>query len=997
MIPPPTYRRESQVTATAILETLAREFSIQPGHALRVLEMIDAGLSSPFIGRFRRGETGALSESTIRRLNNRRLELEELDRRRGTILRLLEKLDGIDEAACAAVQSCMDRFELEDLFVPHRRPEPEVQLAIDRGLAALADLLIEPVARPARSVASPEPLPAADDDDEAGADALDAPSAEAPEAPEAPAPSAPDAEAPRATPDAEARVEGAGEAAASGAIPASGEGADVAATAARANSSSAAETPSGESAQPPPPAADDQATGIPALPTVEDVAGIAGLPVKVQITPELARLCAPFVSPDRGIHTESEALAGAIRILSDRLARDSQLRSLVRRMFRKRGVLSVRPLVEEGKAGRHRPLFKLRQPLRQIQGHRLLAIRQAQKERVLNTVITLAPDVAVPKVRAAMGKHTLPALDGLLDEIARQTFVVRLAPVIEADVRLELKERGDAEALRFLSQHLRQILLTPANGPHPIAGVDVNPKGEWTVAALDSDGAVVRVTRIEPGEKEPAVLSEELREALAGLDIRALAIGHGKGPRAQAARLRACASSLDVSVAIVNESGLSTYASSDLARRELPDHAVPARMAISLGRRLQDPMAEVLKVDPRHLGLGYEQGLVSKANARRAFNETVESCVAHVGCDLNRAPLAVLRNVPGLDEATARNLVERREREAFASREQLRNEGLLTEAQWTSSIAFLRVRSSAEPLDGTSLHPENYDLARRLLESVAGSVEESLGRPGVTKGLRRANFDVDEATWRDLMRELSHPGRDPRPRAFRPAVLDPENDLARLTKDRVVEGYVTNVASFGAFVDVGLAQDAMIHISEISSRYVRDARELLSIGQAVRARILDASGPRLALSLKNVPYESRRPPRRDRRDADERHEQTESDEQAALRAAQSRRDGFGSSGARRGGRGARGPGRGRQGAAAGAGAGRPAGGGAAGGRPGGGRPGGGRSGGGRSGGRRDDERLGRDERVSLEQLNASSNKGYSPFATFFKNRKEGPPDDESAD
>jgi uncharacterized protein len=294
--------------------------------------------------------------------------------------------------------------------------------------------------------------------------------------------------------------------------------------------------------------------------------------------------------------------------------------------------------------------------------------------------------------------------------------------------------------------------------------------------------------------------------------------------------------------------------------------------------------------------------------------------------------------------------------------------------QWTNAIAFLRIPSSPEPLDSTGIHPEQYTLVRRVLESAGSSVEDGLRRPGVTRGLRYEDFGVDEGTWRDLLREIAHPGRDPRPRLGRPELLPPDVDPVRLVKDRVVTGIVSNVASFGAFVDIGLAQDAMIHISEVSDHYVRDVREVLSVGQMVRAKILDASGQRLSLSLKNVPAAERpvRPARggggRGRGARGEGRDERRS--QANVRAAQSRRDGL--AGAGRGGRGGRsGPGGGGFGGGPGAG-GRGAGGGhrgAAAGR----------------GGRGE-----RDERVDVERLNREQKTGYSPFAAFFKDRGDVP-------
>lgn len=851
------------MTSPKIVAQLAREFSAQEGHVHAVLEMLDAGMLAPFIARVRREPCGAMGEGFVRRIAHRRGELEELDRRRATILRLVEASPTATPADIQRVQDCMDRFELEDLFVPHRRPELEVQHALDRGLGKLADLLVEPMPRPERGAG-----------DEARHDEAGDPAEETP----ATAGSETDA---RDDAEHHAQAQMAHEASGDAALEASGESASAAASAEdTASDASASPAADGATWEGRPEKVDEEGATVNELsrpaetPTISD---------HVELTPALARACAPFVNPDRGIHTEAEALAGAMRILSDRLGRDARLRGLVRRLLRKHGVLTVRASGHDGKVGRHRALLKIKQPVRQIQGHRLLAVRQAQKERAVTTVLTLDVQQVLPKVRAALGRHTHPDFAGVLDTLARQALERRLLPVVEADVRLELKERADDEALRFLSQHLREILLSPVWGPYPVVGVDVGPKGDLTLCCIGADGQPIQRTidkedgtketlrgvKIDIEGKDDAALGAAVLAALAEFGeagMRMFALPHGKGARASLLKLRQAlraAGREDAFAFIVNDAGLSSYANGELGRAELGDFSVPQRMAISLGRRLQDPLGEFLKVDPRHLGVGSEQGLVSKANVRRVFQDAVQSAVAWVGCDLRHASAGLLEHIPGLDRETARRLVARRTERAFESREELRQEGLLSEVQWINAIAFLRLPDSSEPLDATGLHPEQYPLARRVIEAGGASAEDVLGRPGATKGMRRADFGVDELTWRDLMREFAFPGRDPRMSLFVPKLLDPAADPAVLTPGRTLEGLITNVASFGAFVDVGLAQDAMIHISELSDRYVRDARELLSVGCSVRVRLVDPAGPRLAVSLKNVaPLEREaRPPR----------------------------------------------------------------------------------------------------------------------------------------
>ena len=907
------------VTAQPILETLAKEFSTDVPSVQAVFEMLDAGLSAPFIGRFRRARTSAMSEVHVRRVQRRREELEELDRRRGTIVRALERIEGLPAKALDDVRSCMDRFELEDLYVPYRRPEPEVQLALDRGLGALADLIVEAVPREKRpKSAVPKGDATAD-----GAATEEAPAAEVPVADEAaPADAAPDAPA-EAAPEESSEAagaqadDGAGEdgmgdvpeelahdaelpeegkpedeaaapasdgssddspaadapspdaepasevtAPAEEAAPAEAPAAEAPAAEAPAAEAPAAEAPAAEAPAAEAPAAEAPAAETPAAeaqaadaPAAQPAPAPAPQPEPVVVTPELSKLCAPFVDPDKGVHTESEALAGAVRILSDRVGRDARLRGHVRRVMRKKGILRVRAIVDEKKAGRHKNLLKLKTPLRQLQGHKLTAIRQAQKERVINTFIELEPKEVMGRVRAALGKHTRPEFDALLDDIARKALAQRLLPVVEEDIRLEIKERCDAEALRFVQSHLRQLMLTPFFGRVPVAGLDVSAKGDLTFAFLDGDGRVLGEAKVEVGEKDEATLGAEIGQLLQEHRPEAIAAGSGKSARAAAYRVRTAirAAGGEAAVMVVNDAGATSYANGPRARVELEGLSIGTRLAVSMGRRLQDPMAELLKVDPKQLGLGPEQRLVSKANLKRVLDEAVASAVAFVGCDFDTVPRSVIEHLPGLDEESAKRLADKRDAGEIESREQIRAEGILTEAQWASVAAFLRIRRSPEPLDRTSLHPEQYQLARQLLESAGGSVEESLGRPGAAKGLRRQNFEVDEFTWRDLMRELSFPGRDPRGRNRAPEFISENTDPIRLQAGRVIEGIVTNVASFGAFVDVGRKQDAMLHISEIATRYVRDARELLSIGQSVRARIVDGSSSRLALSLKDVP------------------------------------------------------------------------------------------------------------------------------------------------
>ena len=952
------------MTATALLDRIARELKTDSAHVRGAIDLLDAGLSAPFIGRFRRSAVGGLNENQIRRIDVRRRALEELDRRRSTILRALEKEESVKPADIARIEACMDRFELEDLFLPHRRPEPEVQLSLDRGLGDLADALVVAVAgsvetKEAAQATPEETKDAADEGAEVVEEAAE-PTAEETSDDAEEAPVEDDSAAVEASEEAEEQAEAVTEEAVTEEPVEAGEAAESEAAADEQAEEAEAPTEGEESADSAGSESEEESAAEVAAGEVEEPVQPAPAPAPARasavseeslsqpdLTPELALLCRDYVNPDKGIHTEAEALEGAIRILSDRLGRNPRLRSTLRSLLRKHGVLQVKPMVEASKAGRHKSLMKLNQPLRQIQGHKLLSLRRAQKDRVLSTRITVDHSHGMEKVQAALCKKPNPAFSGVHRVTSARALDRRLIPMLEEEIRLELKERADEEALRFLAQHLRRVLLTdPHTRRTPTAGFLVDPKGDWIIVILDADGAPLgEPLQIPVNDRS----TEELAADLAPLKehkIEALALGNGKSSRAVLTKLRevVAAAKLDFFCFLVSDAGIASYANSEYARKELPESSVHVRMAISAARRLQDPLRELLKVDPRHMGLGPQQGLVSKANVKRVFRDVIESCVSYVGCDLNLAPAQQLSYLPGLNLKVAEKLVARRVERPFERLEELREEGLLDESAWTSAAAFLRIRGSSEPLDRTNLHPEQYAVARRLIEGAGSTPEEAVGKADSLKGLKRADFKVDPDTWRDLLREISYPGRDPRRSLRRPQLLDPETDHSRLTAGRVLEGVVSSVSNFAAFVDVGMEQDAILHVSEITDRYVRDAREVLAVGQSVRAKIMESSDKRMTLTLKRVPRK------------DESKGKVERPKPQRGPQVRSRRDGMG--GAKQP-RHAGGPGGGRRSG-----------------------PGGGR----RDGRRKKGEG---DVRVDLREVNKQSGDvNYNPFADFFKDDEE---------
>lgn len=936
---------EAPQTESLIPRSLAKELSLPQGQVEAVLALLAQGYVPPYIARVRRADVGDLSEGQLRRIARRAEELEVIELRRANILRSLRAKDDTDPKLIEAVEACMDRFELEDLFIAHRRPEIEVQRALDHGLQGLADKLVE---RQPKTKA-PKDAPS---EGEPQAEATAEPAAEAPtdEAPAATA--APAAEAPAAT-DAPAEAPAASEAPAAEAPPVSTVAEPT--TVAPADASPSAESPtaqvpadqapavepaSADAAKASPAAAPAVATAEAPSPLVPDA--IPSLHHGLEVTPELARACAAFVNTDRGVHNEEEALDGAMRLLSDRLGRNARLRNQVRKLLRKEGRMVARPTGsgDPKRAGRYKAFFKLDTPLRQLQPHTLIALRQAQKERILTTDIKHSGQPMLDRVRGALGRNTLPEFESVLDAVARRALERRLIPMIEPDIRLELKERGDAGALRFLAKYLRRQLLALPGGDRPVLGVKVNARGAWVIVRLDERGAVLPTganeageptlevtieTKAEAGPRPAAELAAELQPLLEDGRFRSVAIGAGKSSRTAIPMLREALvlAGSDAFVFVINDAGLGSWANSAGARDEHTALSVPAREAAGLGRRFQDPLLEMLKAEPRHLVHGMEQSHVSKAALARVLEETIKSCVAFVGCNVNKAPEHMLSVVPGLTKESIDKLIARRVAKPFANREELRE--VLGPVEWQNAVAFLQVHGGDTPLDATGLHPEQYPLVTAVLEASGRSMDEVFGKLGGLKGVKRSQLDkalgIDDAVWRDLTRELAHPGRDPRPRIYVPRLFTPDVDPATLEKGQVVEGIVTNVANFGAFVDIGLVKDAMVHVSDATSRYVSDAREVFAVGDIVRAKVIAANGPRITLTLKGVgkdrprhgaPVRGERAERGGRGERGDRGARTRAPKPAfdpGQRAAQVRRDGLtggptshGRGGARKGGR-----------------------------------------------------------------------------------------------
>ncbi len=428
-------------------------------------------------------------------------------------------------------------------------------------------------------------------------------------------------------------------------------------------------------------------------------------------------------------------------------------------------------------------------------------------------------------------------------------------------MRLQLKERSDAEAIRVFRENLQNLLLLPPAGLISVLGIDPGLRTGCKIAVVDETGKFLDHGVIYPLEpkNDKTGASHTLNSLLEKYNVRAIAIGNGTGSRETSAfvgeflRERQLSGVFSV---VVNESGASVYSASEVARQEFPELDLTVRGAISIARRLQDPLAELVKIDPKSIGVGQYQHDVDQRKLNDALESTVESCVNRVGVDLNTASFPLLRHVAGINERTAQKIVEyRNEHGRFRSRVELRAVSGFGPKTFEQAAGFLRIRGGNNPLDMTAVHPESYPIVERIALSLRTGVAELIADPKLVDSIRLDQFQTEAAgayTLRDIQEELRKPGRDPRDKFIAPQFQAHIKEISDLLPGMTLEGTVTNVTNFGAFVDVGVHQDGLVHISELSNRFIKDPNEAVKVGQIVRVQVLsaDPKAKRIALSIK---------------------------------------------------------------------------------------------------------------------------------------------------
>ena len=572
----------------------------------------------------------------------------------------------------------------------------------------------------------------------------------------------------------------------------------------------------------------------------------------------LSDFAATFISEEKGVANVDEALEGARHIVAETVSEAADLRKALRQLMFDEGLITSRKATDTvDEQEKFKMYYDYREPVKTIPSHRMLAIRRGEAENVLFFLIELEPQRAVDILRSRTLRNEgdwTPQLTLAIEDAWQRL----LNSSIQGEIRLELKKRSDADAIAVFRDNLHNLLLSPPAGPISVLGIDPGLRTGCKLAIVDETGKFVAHDVMFPftsksGLEQSAKVMEKL---MAQHNVRAIAIGNGTAGRETDQFVREFLRERkldDIFAVTVSESGASVYSASEVARQEFPDLDLTVRSAISIARRLQDPLSELVKVDPKSIGVGQYQHDVDQRNLQQSLETVIESCVNRVGVDLNTSSWTLLRYVAGVTERTAVNIVKYRDENGrFQSRAQLMKVPGVGAKTFEQAAGFLRIREGENPLDMTAVHPESYPVVEQIAASLQTPVRELIRRPELLEKVDRTQLTAGTFTLNDIFEELKKPGRDPRAQFVAPGFAEGVREIADAQPGMILEGVVTNVTKFGAFVDIGVHQDGLVHISELSNRYIKDPGEAVKVGQIVKVKVLsaDAKTKRIALSIK---------------------------------------------------------------------------------------------------------------------------------------------------
>ncbi len=572
----------------------------------------------------------------------------------------------------------------------------------------------------------------------------------------------------------------------------------------------------------------------------------------------LETAAADFIDEEKGVSSVEEALAGARDIMAEWMNEDTRARAMLRELFAHKGILSARVLEGKQEEGqKYRDYFEWDEPLSEAPSHRVLAIRRGENENILSLRLQPSEEEALALLEGLFikadhdGSKEVQA--ALIDSYKRL-----LGPSMETEARQLSKTQADIEAINVFAENLRQLLLAAPFGQRATMAIDPGFRTGCKLVCLDPQGKLLHYDVIYPhfgtGKSEEA--GRKVAELCRRFSVETIAVGNGTAGRETTTFLQGLQFENMPSVTMVNESGASIYSASEVAREEFPDHDLTVRGAVSIGRRLQDPLAELVKIDPKSIGVGQYQHDVNQTDLRRSLDDIVSSCVNAVGVEVNTASKQLLTYISGLGPQLAQNIIDYRDNEGpFQTRKDLKKVTRLGAKAFEQSAGFLRIRSGANPLDASAVHPESYKIVESMARDLDCQVVDLVQDPESRGKIQLEQYVSDKVgmpTLQDIISELAKPGRDPRESFEAFQFTDGVNELEDLKVGMRLPGKVTNITKFGAFVDIGVHQDGLVHISQMADRFIKDPAEVVKLDQAVVVTILevDLQRRRISLSMK---------------------------------------------------------------------------------------------------------------------------------------------------
>lgn len=578
--------------------------------------------------------------------------------------------------------------------------------------------------------------------------------------------------------------------------------------------------------------------------------GLAEIILKQEIGElEFKDVVLSFIDEEKLVNNEDEALAGAMDIIAEIISDDAEYRAIIKKIAQDKGLI-ISEGIEKEESTVYEMYYEYKEMIKSIANHRILAINRGEKEKKLRISLDISDDDIINILKSNVVKNSQNITAQYLNLAVEDGYKRLLFPSIEREIRNNLTERAEEEAIKVFAMNLKPLLMQPPIKGKNVMAIDPGFRTGCKVAVIDDTGRLLEFTTVYPTEPQNKI--EETKKILKKLinqyKVNLISIGNGTASRETELVVASMLQELndDISYIIVSEAGASIYSASELGVKEFPNLDVSIRGAVSIGRRLQDPLAELVKIEPRHIGVGQYQHDLNQGKLDEALTGVVEDCVNSVGVDLNTASPSLLKYVSGVSTRVANSIVSHREEKGkFKLREELLKVKGLGDKTYNQCAGFLRILEGDNPLDNTGVHPESYDIAKELLKMDYKNVDIM----GISKKL-----DVGVPTLRDIVKELEKPGRDPRDEMPKPILRQDVMKIEDLKNEMIVNGTVRNVVDFGAFVDIGVKEDGLVHISQISNKFIKHPKEALKVGDIVKVKIIDIDFKRgrISLSMKDI-------------------------------------------------------------------------------------------------------------------------------------------------